>query len=305
MSDKNKVEAVLFSAGKKVELSEIARLCRLSQERTLELLKEIQQDYNSRDSSLKVFDEGTAWKITVKEDYLPIVQNIVAETELEKSLMQTLAVIAWKYPVTQAEVIKIRHNKAYDHMKQLEEMGFVAKEKYGRTFRLRLTPKFFNYFDLPDKKHAKEAFKDVLPAETIKNIEGAEREIEETEQLREEMIKKKEEIEAEIRKNREEEAKKEATLGEELEEIEEKLEFKETLEQEKEIVEEERSPKETEEFVKKEEKKIKKLKKEEHELKQVIKEEIANVEEKEEKEIKKIKEDIKDLEEKKERKFYD
>jgi len=298
MSDKNKVEAVLFAAGKKVELAEIAKLCKISESTALEILKQLQDEYNKKDSSLKIFDEGTAWKITVKEDYLSIVQNIVAETELDKSLMETLAVIAWKYPVLQSDVIKIRHNKAYDHLKQLEEMGFIGKEKYGRTFRLKLTPKFFNYFDLPDKKHAKEAFKDVLPAEIIQNIENAEKEIEKTEKLKEKIQKEKDEIEKEIRKQHDEKEKKESSLAEDLEKIEEKLELKEALEQENEIIQskDEKSPKEIKQFVEKEEKKVEKLKKEEHELKEVIKEEIEYIEEVEEQKIKEIEKDIEDLE---------
>ncbi len=306
MSDKNKVEAVLFAAGKKVELLEIAKLCKLSEQQTLEILKELQQEYGSKDSSLKIFDEGTAWKITVKEEYLPIVQNIVAETELDKSLMETLAVIAWKYPVLQAEVIKIRHNKAYDHLKQLDEMGFVVKEKYGRTFRLKLTPKFFNYFDLPDKKHAKEAFKDVLPAEVIQNIENSEKEIEETEKLKEEVQKEKDEIEKEIRKQHDEEEKSESSLSEDLVKIEEKIEFKDALEQENEIIqdEDEKSPKEIKQFVEKEEKKVEKLKKEEHELKEVVKEEIEHIEEAEEQELAEAEKDIEDLEKEEKKEFY-
>ena len=96
--------------------------------------------------------------------YSAIVQKVVSQTELDKPLMQTLAVIAWKYPVLQADVIKIRHNKAYDHLKQLEELGFVSRQVFGRTRKLTLTPKFFEYFDLPSEEQAKEVFKNIVPS---------------------------------------------------------------------------------------------------------------------------------------------
>jgi len=70
-----------------------------------------------------------------------------------------LAVIAWRHPVLQSEVIKIRTNKAYDHIKHLEELGFLTKKKKGRTCEIKLSEKFFRYFDLPDEKDIKEVFK--------------------------------------------------------------------------------------------------------------------------------------------------
>jgi hypothetical protein len=104
--------------------------------------------------------------------------------------METLAVIAWKYPILQSEVIKIRHNKAYEHMKQLKEMGFVVKEKSGRTFKIKLTDKFFNYFDLPTQD-AKDAFKKVIPEDIQKEIMEKEKEIKEKEKEIEEIKKTK------------------------------------------------------------------------------------------------------------------
>ena len=71
------------------------------------------------------------------------------DTEMTKSVMETLAVIAWKQPIIQADVIKIRTNKAYEHIKELVGMGFVTSEKFGRTKKLKLTQKFLDYFDHP------------------------------------------------------------------------------------------------------------------------------------------------------------
>ena len=60
--------------------------------------------------------------------------------------METLAVVAWKYPIVQSEIIKLRGSSAYEHMRELVEQGFIAKERSGRTYKVKLTKKFFNYF---------------------------------------------------------------------------------------------------------------------------------------------------------------
>jgi hypothetical protein len=75
-----------------------------------------------------------------------------------------LAVIAWKQPATQSEIVKIRTNKAYEHIAELEKMGYVAKHKHGRTYLIKVTGKFYDYFDLPEGG-IKEIFKDVKDVE--------------------------------------------------------------------------------------------------------------------------------------------
>src|SRR3989338_4041888 len=116
---KNQVEAILFSAGKNVEAEEISRLCRASFDEVSKVLQELKKEYNYKNSSMMLIEEGASWKLTIREKYLPIIQNIVTETEMTKTVMETLAVIAFKYPIKQADLIKIRTNKAYDHLKEL------------------------------------------------------------------------------------------------------------------------------------------------------------------------------------------
>ncbi|MFH1641825.1 MAG: SMC-Scp complex subunit ScpB [Nanoarchaeota archaeon] len=156
---KKKVEALLFSSGNRMSFVELAKLCKRSPEEVKKALEELQSQYHEKKSSLIIVNDGEFWKLTTKEDYLHLVKNIVTKTELTKTLMETLAVIAFKYPVKQSDLIKIRTNKAYDHLKELEETGYISRQKYGRSKLIKLTPKFFDYFSLPEDK-LKEKFKD-------------------------------------------------------------------------------------------------------------------------------------------------
>ena len=149
---KHKLEALLFSSGRRMSVEELSKLCGSSTALVTEALLEPQKDYEQKGSSLRVFDEGPYWKIAVDEPHLPLVHKIVTETELTKTVLETLAVIAFKYPIKQADLIKIRTNKAYDHLKELEELGYISRQKFGRTKLIKLTDKFFEYFDLPPEK---------------------------------------------------------------------------------------------------------------------------------------------------------
>jgi len=158
---KNKVEALLFASGKFMSDENLSLILGEEVKSVKKVLKELKKDYDERDHSLMLTPEGNTWKINVREKYLDIVRKIVADTELPKSVLQTLAVIAWKSPVLQSEIVKIRSNKSYEHIAQLEEMGFVVKEPEGRSYILKVTEKFFEYFDVEGDKSLKEVFKDV------------------------------------------------------------------------------------------------------------------------------------------------
>jgi len=156
---KNRIEAVLFSAGKKISLDDIAKHARVyDKELIKKILFELRQDYESRNSPTMVVDEGDSWKLIVREKYLSYVKKIVGETELPKSTMETMAIIAWKSPALQSEIVEIRSNKAYNHIDDLEKAGFIIKEKHGRSYLLKLSQKFFDYFDIKNEDEIKSKF---------------------------------------------------------------------------------------------------------------------------------------------------
>jgi segregation and condensation protein B len=171
---KNKLEALLFSSGRKMNVEELGKLCNSKPSEIQSALVELKQDYDDKNSSLMFVNEGDHWKLTTREQFLPLVQRIVTETELSMTIMETLAVIAFKYPIKQSDLIKIRTNKAYDHLKELESLGYISRQKHGRTNLIKLTDKFFEYFDLPKEK-LREVFKDF--SSIAKIIEEKESEI--------------------------------------------------------------------------------------------------------------------------------
>lgn len=181
MELRNQVEAILFASGKKMLVDNLQSMCKCSQKELIDALNALSDDYDSRNSPMMIFHENQHWKLTVREKYIPLVSSIVAETELTKSTMETLAVIAWKYPVMQSEIVRLRGNKCYEHFKELEEAGFLVKEKSGRSFKIKLTDKFYKYFDLPNNKSIQKAFKNVIPEDLKAKIESTEYAIDHTE----------------------------------------------------------------------------------------------------------------------------
>ncbi|MBN1386514.1 SMC-Scp complex subunit ScpB [Candidatus Woesearchaeota archaeon] len=163
---KKEVKALLFSSGKPLDPEYIGQLVKASKADVEKVIEELTQDLDSVKDPMIIVKDGLGYKMTVRERYLDLVRHIVPETELSKTVMETLAVVVWKQPVLQSEIIRIRTNKAYDHMDQLEASGFITKTKHGRTYLIRGTQKLYDYFDVPNAeamKHFFEGFKDVDP----------------------------------------------------------------------------------------------------------------------------------------------
>jgi segregation and condensation protein B len=162
MADLNKeVEAILFAAGRTVDSKEFMSLLGLRNPGLVkEAIASLTEEYEARESPMMIVQENEGWKLTIREKYLQLVQKINPHTELSKTILETLSVIAWKQPIMQSEVIRIRTNKAYDHIAELERLGFITKDKHGRSFAIKVTEKFLDYFDLPDSKAIKDVFKE-------------------------------------------------------------------------------------------------------------------------------------------------
>ncbi|MEK6835437.1 MAG: SMC-Scp complex subunit ScpB, partial [Nanoarchaeota archaeon] len=110
---KNKVEAVLFTTGKFLTIEEISELTGISQ---LDLIKEsienLINDYNNKETSLEIIQQGNQYKLNLKKDYMNLTTKLFSSTELEKPVQETLALIAYKQPVLQSIIIKMRGNTA-------------------------------------------------------------------------------------------------------------------------------------------------------------------------------------------------
>jgi segregation and condensation protein B len=166
---KNKIEALMFASGRLMDIDTLLSLTGASGKQVLiNNISRLKQEYEERNSPMMIVEEKDGWKLTVRESYLPLVRKIISETELPKTILETLAVIAWKAPVLQSEIIDIRHNKAYEHISELEELGFVRKEKQGRSFVLKLSEKFYEYFDVEGAKDIRQVFNKVVGTDQMK-----------------------------------------------------------------------------------------------------------------------------------------
>jgi len=140
-----KIEAALFLSGRFMTLQELISLTDVNPILLKKMLADLEDKY--KNSGISIIKNGNTWKMDVAESYIPMVNKLATgSSEFSKAEQETLAMIAFKQPIKQSVVIKIRGNKAYDHIKKFVEQGLLNKKRTGHTSELSLTEKFHDYF---------------------------------------------------------------------------------------------------------------------------------------------------------------
>ncbi|MDP2925692.1 MAG: SMC-Scp complex subunit ScpB [Nanoarchaeota archaeon] len=148
-----KVEAALFISARFLDIQELVMLSDINPLMIKELLEKLVEKYNKEDSAIEIIVKDNMWKMDVRQEYVSMINKLATgSSEFTKAEQETLAVIAYKQPVKQSVIVKIRGNKAYEHIRHFIDIGLVISKKQGHTLELRLSDDFYEYFHLQKKE---------------------------------------------------------------------------------------------------------------------------------------------------------
>ena len=128
----------------------------------------LMDEYRRRDTALEIRElDGERFVMQLKAEYTPKVRRLALRPLLSPGPLKTLAYIAYRQPVSQAQVISVRGRHAYKHLKRLEELNLIRREREGRTHVLRTTEFFADYFNLSHdvkvmKQQLRSMFKELM-----------------------------------------------------------------------------------------------------------------------------------------------
>ena len=177
---KGRIEAILFVAGEAVSIKELARALQTEEKTVRAELNAIRDeyDYNQRGFLLKRFGDKVqlATRPLYSQDVLRLLQP-VQQQSLSQAAMETLAVVAYKQPVTRAEVEQVRGVKCDYSLQSLMNKGLIRemgrKDTIGRPILFGTTDEFLSHFGLEGLE-----FLPPLPENPEANEEGTEEQIE-------------------------------------------------------------------------------------------------------------------------------
>ena len=170
---KGRIEAILFVAGEAVSLKDMAKALAVGEKELKSALEEIgsEYDYEQRGFMLKRFGDKVqlATRPLYAEDVLRLLQP-VQQQSLSQAAMETLAVVAYKQPVTRAEVEQIRGVKCDYSLQSLTAKGLIAeagrKDTIGRPILYATTDTFLSHFGLATLEDLPQLQEPENPAET-------------------------------------------------------------------------------------------------------------------------------------------
>jgi segregation and condensation protein B len=165
------LEAALYVAGRPLDLKTLgAVMGTRSRRKTRSLARMLMKKYRNEETPLEVLELGDKrFVLQLKKEYTPKVQRLSIRPLLSTGPLKTLSYVAFRQPVLQTQVTEVRGSHAYGHLRQLENMDLIIREKAGRTRLLRTTEFFADYFGLSHdtrtmKRQLKNTFEDFTKA---------------------------------------------------------------------------------------------------------------------------------------------
>ena len=150
------VEAVLFSADQPVTAKKLIQILELEDKMLLtDIIEDLQTEYNKTRRSFQIIEVANGFQILTRPEYASYVEKLYGKSKkyrLTRSALETLAIIAYKQPITMPLLEKIRGVDSRYLMNKLLEYDLIKilgrSEKPGRPLLIGTTENFLQYFGL-------------------------------------------------------------------------------------------------------------------------------------------------------------
>ena len=186
MNNKNyeaSIEAILFSMGESVPVEKIAAALDLGMDDTKVIIETMKKQYESSDRGIRLIELEDSVQLCTKADYYEAILRVATQPKkhvLTDVMLETLAIIAYKQPVTRLEIEKIRGVKSDHAVNKLLEYDLIKElgrlDAPGRPILFGTTEEFLRCFGVQSV--------DELPALSTEKLEEFKQEAEEEMQLK-------------------------------------------------------------------------------------------------------------------------
>ena len=152
---RNRIECMLFVAGDPVAITELARVLDLPTPKTRALLSEMEYAYRVNERGVQLLVTADTAQLVSNRSYIEDVKKLINPDEtknVSQSLLETLAVIAYRQPVTRSDVERVRGVRCDYAVTQLQKLGLIVevgrKDVVGHPTLFGTTDKFLRQFGI-------------------------------------------------------------------------------------------------------------------------------------------------------------
>lgn len=147
------IEAILFAAGEAVELTKLANCIGQDLKTAKLIMQGLMDKYNVKRHGIHIAEIGESYQMCTNPDYFSYVQQLVempGKRVLTQTLLETLAIIAYKQPITKAQIEEIRGVNADHAVYRLMEYNLVIEkgrqDSPGRPILFGTSDEFLKHF---------------------------------------------------------------------------------------------------------------------------------------------------------------
>ena len=151
------LESLLFVSGTPVEIKQLARALHLEREIIVAGLKRLDEHYQQRRRGLRVQERAGSYQLVTMPAVASVVEeflNLDLSSKLSGPALETLSVIAYRQPVTRAQIEAVRGVDCSGVLRSLIQRGLVEEsgrlEVAGRPLLYSITELFMQHFGLPN-----------------------------------------------------------------------------------------------------------------------------------------------------------
>ena len=152
-------EAVLFAAGESVSADQLARALDQTPAVCRRLVAQLSEEYDREGRGMQILELEGRYQMTTRPDYYEYVKVLyrsVQKTELTDTQLETLAIVAYRQPVTKQEIEDIRGVRSEGVINRLLEFDLIQEVRRlkapGRPILLGTTESFLRCFRLKSLK---------------------------------------------------------------------------------------------------------------------------------------------------------
>lgn len=130
MTDLAALEAILFVTDAPVPVAELAEVLEVSKSRVEELLSELDQELQSRGAGLVLRSSAGGWRLYSHPDAYPYLERFASSPtarRISAAALETLAVVAYRQPVSRSQITEIRGVDSDSAVRTLERLGFIEE----------------------------------------------------------------------------------------------------------------------------------------------------------------------------------
>jgi segregation and condensation protein B len=155
---KSAIEALLFVSGNPLSLDRLKGLFEEAAPEQIEAqMQALRQEYDERGAGIMLAEVAGGYQLATRPENVSWIRkfrSVKVSTKLSKAALETLAIVAYKQPITRTEVEAIRGVNIGGIMRNLMERRLVKivgkKDVPGKPMMYGTTPEFLQYFGLKD-----------------------------------------------------------------------------------------------------------------------------------------------------------